>query len=68
VRLRTERVLAPSPPSVCGRKGWSIEVVEGGLDDVGEFSGDGFSEGASVVKEEVKVPTRRGWGRSMEGW
>lgn len=60
MRLRTDRVLAPSPPSVGGRKGWSIEVLEGGFEDVGELSGEGLRDGASVVREEVKVPIRRG--------
>jgi len=68
VRLRTDRVLAPSPPSVGGRRGWSVEVEEGGFDDVGELSGDGLREGASVVSEEVNVPIRRGRGRRLEGW
>ena len=68
MRLITERVLAPRPLSAGGRRGWSIEVVEGGLEDVGELSGEGFREGGSVVREVVKVPIRRGCGRRTEGW
>lgn len=45
-----------------------MDVLEGGFEDVGEWTGEGLSEweGESVRSEVVNVPMRRGCGRRME--